>query len=425
MLAVICCGLIFAVTGCGGSGGTRSDSGNGIGSSDPVKQTIESYFNAYYDTQKSSSTASMNGLLADTDNIRLNEDFRSIEIEGKKLLQTWISDYRYQIKYKNVNITADTAAIDLILDLDYRSTNSPNVQSGTYNVNYRFTLKKDGSKWVITGIDSDLDEFKMFKDQVGQSGVTNTLSSSGQADAILKVKNKIISQFREVAQSIDQNGSVTSQSSNSSNNTVTVNSIYNVYYNYSPAAAAAYAKKYATESTSNRLFYTAYKDGHELDCTNFASQCVWAGYGGYVAGNLTQTKSNIMNKVRMTENDWYGRIGGGATNWENVRAFFNYMVSSKTFGPQGKSEYSSGDNNPHLYYNISPASINVGDVIQFWADGKYCHSTIVSEKNGNSWDKIKVCYHTSDNLDKNITEMFGWTPYIRRLTPLSQRQFEK
>jgi hypothetical protein len=414
MLAVICCGLIFAVTGCGGSGGTRSDSGNDLECSEPVKQTIESYFNAYYDSQKSSSTASMNGLLADNANTKLNEAFRIIIIKGKELFTTWILNYGYRIKYQNVNITGDTAAIDLLLNLDYRYENSPDIQSGLYNVNYRFTLKKDGVKWVITGIDSDLDEFKMFKDEVGGNCVvSNTLASSAQVDAIEKAKVRIINQFREVSQSIDRSGQVPDQSApaNSSNNTVTVNSIYNVYtnYDYSPSAAVAYARKYALGKAPN--FYKA-----PADCTNFISQCVWAGYGG------TPTAANVENRVRMTD-VWYAGSGGGSYNWENVIMFFDYMVSSKTLGPQG---YCS-DSNPRKIDRISAASVKVGNVIQLWDSlhQKFCHSMIVSENSNNDWRSIKVCYHTTDFLDVNIIDRIGWNASIRVLTPLSSRPFEK
>jgi hypothetical protein len=414
MLAVLICGLVIAVTGCGGNGVGSSNNGNGSGSSDPVKQTVESYFNAYYDSQKRSSAVSMNGLLADNVNIQMNEAFRSIVIKGKELFTTWILNYGYRIKYQNVNITGDTAAVDLILNLDYRYESSPEIQSGLYNVNYRFTLKKDGEKWVITGIDSDLDEFKMFKDEVGGSCVaSNTVASSAQADAIEKAKVRIINQFREVSQSIDRSGSFPDQPTpaDSPNDTVTVNSIYHVYnnYNYSPSAAVAYARKYALGKAPN--FYKV-----SVDCTNFVSQCVWAGYGG------TPTAANVENRVRMTD-VWYAGSGGGSYNWENVIMFFNYMVSSKTLGPQG---YCS-DSNPRKIDRISAASVKVGDVIQLWSstEQKFCHSMIVSENSNNDWRMIKVCYHTTDFLDVNIIDRIGWNASIRVLTPLSSRPFEK
>jgi hypothetical protein len=416
ILLIMMSALLTTIIGCSGgsgSGGSSSNSGSATGSSDPVKQTVESYFTAYYNAQKSLAETTMTGILADNDNILLNEAFRSVELEGKKLLNTRIADYSYQIEYKNVSITGDTAAIDLILDLDYHYANSPDVESGIYNVNYRFTLKNDGSKWMIAGIDSDLDNFKLFKDKVEQSGGARSLSISGQADAILQAKKAMISQFQEVAQSINQSGPATNQStsSNSSNSTVTVQSIYNVYtnYNYSPSAAAAYAQAYAESKAPN--FYKA-----TLDCTNFISQCVWAGYGG------TPTLANITNKVRMTS-AWYAGTGGGSTDWENVKSFFTYMMSSKILGPQGVTDFSNY-NAKHHYTEISPASINIGDVIQYY-DGDYCHSSIVSLKGSSNWNQIKVCYHTSDKKNIALSDMFSWTPYIRRLTPSSSRPFEK
>jgi hypothetical protein len=422
--------LSAAFIGCGGSRHSGGNGSNTGGDSSPVKQVIASYFTAYYDAQKSLTEATLTEMLADNDNIRLNEAFRSVELEKKKLFNTAISDYSYQIKYKNVNITENTAAIDLILDLDYYCANSPNVKSGIYNVNYSFTLKNNGNKWVITGIDSDLDEFKIFKDKVEQKSGTKSLAISSQADAILQAKKAMISQFQEVAQSINQSDSAVNHSSepDNSNNTAIVNSIYHVYtnYSYSPSLASAYAQKYAKASSSSRIFYTAYWNGSEVDCTNFVSQCVWAGYGGYVESSTNQTNSNISNMVRMVSGVWYGGSGGGSENWEEVPDFFTYMVSSKVLGPQAVTDFSNY--NARHYYDednkVTPASIKVGDVIQYWKDGKYCHSSIVSVK-GSRYTQIKVCYHTSDNLNKPLADMLAWTPYIRRLTPLSSRPFAK
>lgn len=49
---------------------------------------------------------------------------------------------------------------------------------------------------------------------------------------------------------------------------------------YDANKAVNYSDCYAL--TENSLFYVADKD-----CTNFVSQCVWAGYGGWVNGDET------------------------------------------------------------------------------------------------------------------------------------------
>lgn len=47
--------------------------------------------------------------------------------------------------------------------------------------------------------------------------------------------------------------------------------------NYNPNSAATYARLFAT--THNSVF-PYWSESGKTNCTNFASQCIWAGFGG-------------------------------------------------------------------------------------------------------------------------------------------------
>lgn len=187
-------------------------------------------------------------------------------------------------------------------------------------------------------------------------------------------------------------------------------------FSYYASNGASYAQRFAP-STAPRWFY--YVIGG--DCTNFVSQCVWAGYGGYVSGNDTASKNNIANKVRMVPNVWHGRTGGGMPNWESVSSFWTYAVSSKTKGP-----VATGYNNGGRYTGINSADVRAGNVLQVrnGSSGSYGHSVYVSQKGTvfspqSGWDVIYVCQHTSDWKNRSASNLIaswgGSDCYMRRL----------
>lgn len=189
-------------------------------------------------------------------------------------------------------------------------------------------------------------------------------------------------------------------------------------YSYSGSKGAAYAQRFATGTP--RLFYHV----SGANCTNFVSQCVWAGYGGYVSGNDTLSKQNISNKVRMVSGVWQGGLsgGGGTSNWESVSSLWSYATNStKTRGPMA-----TGYNNNAKYTGIAPADVRVGNILQlrYGSSGSYLHSTYVSivvsgPGEPASWSRIYVCQNSDNVLNKMASDVIadwgGSSCYMRRL----------
>lgn len=118
------------------------------------------------------------------------------------------------------------------------------------------------------------------------------------------------------------------------------------------------------------------------DCTNFVSQCLFAG-------------CSVMNYTP-TLGWYYNSLTDRAPAWTGVNEFYNFLVSNRGQGPFAKQ--TSMD-------NIIP-----GDIIQLSNGNKYYHTVLVTKiENG----KIYTASHTRDTLDKNLLDYrFSYARYL-------------
>ncbi|ODU57832.1 MAG: amidase [Clostridium sp. SCN 57-10] len=114
---------------------------------------------------------------------------------------------------------------------------------------------------------------------------------------------------------------------------------------YDREAAVAYAHRWAYGR--NPAYYDFEKIGG--DCTNYASQCVFAGAG-------------VMNYTPVY--GWYYiSTNNRAPSWSSVQYFYDFMVSNQGAGPYG-AETGIG-------------SMEIGDVVQLATQHPYYHHTPV------------------------------------------------
>ena len=132
--------------------------------------------------------------------------------------------------------------------------------------------------------------------------------------------------------------------------------IYNRY------AAVAYAQEWAYKR--NPRYYNF--DTLGGDCTNFISQCLYAGSG-------------IMN-YKKTFGWYYNSINDRAPAWTGVSYLYNFLIANKGTGPYA--------------IELPLDKTQVGDIIQLSFDGSvYVHSLIVVAVNDGN---IYVATHTDD-----------------------------
>ena len=136
---------------------------------------------------------------------------------------------------------------------------------------------------------------------------------------------------------------------------------------YDRDAAVAYARRWALER--NPDYYDFENVGG--DCTNFASQCIYAG-------------ARIMNFTRDT--GWYYRSSHDrAAAWTGVEYLYQFLVNNKSVGPFG-----------HL---VSQREAEPGDIVQLGTfGGKFYHSPVITSVSRG----ITVAAHTYDALDRPL-----------------------
>ncbi len=135
---------------------------------------------------------------------------------------------------------------------------------------------------------------------------------------------------------------------------------------YNRVAAVAYARKWALNR--NRAYYDFENIGG--DCTNFASQSIYAGAG-------------IMNYTPVT--GWYYRSASNrSASWTGVEYLYNFLINNHSVGPFG-----------HL---VAEQHAEAGDIVQLGTESGFYHSPVITAVK----PVILVAAHTFDALDRPL-----------------------
>ncbi len=147
---------------------------------------------------------------------------------------------------------------------------------------------------------------------------------------------------------------------------------------YDRIKALNYAKEWAFKRNPKYLDFDKYGG----DCTNFVSQCIFAG-------------ANTMNYIPIY--GWYYINSNKRTaSWTGVNFLYNFLINNKTQGPYGEE--------------VEEKDIEAGDVVQLSFNGgkSYNHSLLVTEnvrKDNNN--EIKIATHTYDRFNYNLSN-YNW-----------------
>ncbi len=135
---------------------------------------------------------------------------------------------------------------------------------------------------------------------------------------------------------------------------------------YDRAQAVAYAHKWAY--LRNPKYYDFSSTGG--DCTNFVSQCIFAG-------------SNAMNYTPLY--GWYYvSLNNRSPSWTGVQYLYNFLTTNRGIGPYG--------------YEVPLSDIEPGDIVQFSTVREQIHHTAMVVQVGQtpSLDNVMVATHTND-----------------------------
>ena len=153
---------------------------------------------------------------------------------------------------------------------------------------------------------------------------------------------------------------------------------------YNRQKAVNYAEVWALNR--NAKYYNF--DSLGGDCTNFVSQCIFAG-------------GEIMN---YSSNGWfYKSLNNRAPAWTGVEELYTFLTTNNGIGPFGKI--------------IDKGSLSIGDVIELGrTTNDFYHSLFVSKIIDG---RIFVCSHTRDSL--NLPLDYYSFKYIRCIKILGFR----
>lgn len=157
-------------------------------------------------------------------------------------------------------------------------------------------------------------------------------------------------------------------------------SLVNLTYNRNDTVA--YAEKWAL--SRNSAYYNF--DGIGGDCTNFASQCLYAG-------------AKVMNYTP-TLGWYYNNINSRSPSWSGVPYFYNFLIKNKSVGPYARE--------------CSIEELNIGDFIQLGSSERFYHTLVIIRIDGkNAPDNIYIATHTFDSLNRPLSSyMYSRSRYI-------------
>ncbi len=147
---------------------------------------------------------------------------------------------------------------------------------------------------------------------------------------------------------------------------------------YNREAVYEYAKKWAY----GRNFKYYNFDPVGGDCTNFVSQCIYAG-------------CMQMNYDR--NNGWYYINGNNKSpSWTGVEFLYYFLIKNKGLGPRGEER------------NID--KLEIGDVVQLSFNGHIFSHSLIVVKNGTNVNNTLIAAHTYDIFEKSVAE-YGFEKY--------------
>ena len=147
---------------------------------------------------------------------------------------------------------------------------------------------------------------------------------------------------------------------------------------YNREVVYEYAKKWAYGR--NPKYYNF--DSVGGDCTNFVSQCIYAG-----------CKQMNYNRI----NGWYYINGNNKSpSWTGVEFFYKFLTTNNNLGPKGEE--------------TTIDKLEIGDVVQLSFNRQIFSHSLIVIKNGINTDNTLIAAHTYDIFGKSVSE-YGFEKY--------------
>ena len=192
---------------------------------------------------------------------------------------------------------------------------------------------------------------------------------------------------------------------------------------YNGANAAAYAYTYARPDAgaSRSAFYNSQfysYAGQGGDCQNFASQCMWAGFGGSQTSAAVKEHSLPMDVSG--DSQWFGRAASGGKinySWISCQSFRKYLTGSTDGTGRGGSNAAADTGMYATILDVAAASgfsgVTAEELVGAAAHvegvgGAYAHAIVLTAATGTRRSEIWFCGHTKDVSHIKLGDYYIW-----------------
>lgn len=358
-----------------------------------IKSLLENFFSVKLDDVKSHKTYDFSPCFYDSGESKTNQNFFTNKIkytsEVNKFYSADILSDNLSLKFDDIKISDNTADIKLFEDYKYLLSKNNGSNSETVT-RYTIKMQKSKNKWLISKIESDDSFDSAYKNK---NLDVSTMISALKNDSKLNIPDKRELEYRKSVENI-------SVAPLSAQWTQTL---------YNRAVAGNYAATYSIAYNQNFSNYIP------DDCQNFASQCVWAGFGG--------TNSGISSKA-------FPMVSSGTRAWYQTATKYDTPTSWVWTGVMYFADYINNGGyqigvGPYGWINSGVAYAEVGDIIQVsWNNNStYDHTMVVNAVTGTAGSRglsdIWISAHTSDCVNKRLDLATGMSTGAHRTVKIN------
>ena len=294
----------------------------------------------------------------------------STDINHRKmqLIDLGIIKYNLEMDFKTVNIQNDKAEVNVVELCSFYQNAVPDICSQIRD-EHNIKLEKTKEKWLLV------------------SDVSNDFTKKVLLGKVRKGKSASQAKEEILANSAEQVKLKKKESLNLENGAHTPIAIPLSLQAYNPDNAVNYALDWAFSRNTDQ--WGDY-DSNGGDCTNFVSQCLYAG------GIPFDTVGNPSYNQRWF---WYSN-SNRTPPWTGVVPFWDYAINDTGVGLVATSTTRTG--------------IYIGDVVQFYNSNDGWHHTVFVHNafTSNNYRYLYIACHTQDqcfyNIDNYVGESFRY-----------------
>lgn len=336
-----------------------------------IMDVVENYFAERMDvlSKLEMNSSIKNYLLNDIDYYELDTliKYRKLQIGDlrfKKINQT--------VELNNIEVEGDKAKVDVVLDEKITFNDSSDVISEE-SIEHNLTLICINNEWKIQHDDFDSDFKELFEKQ--QTNTSRKVMSSN--NNLRNIQKQILTEeATEVSNKKRELEKIKTENDNQEKNLnkIKAKATKFKFKKYDREAASLYARKYAKNPNKDYPFYG--KPDYKGDCTNFTSQCLYAG--GIVTDNVGKYQWYKLNSA-----------------WRGANKFYEYWNNNKGSGSTKGLKASKS-----IFKDI-----RLADLIEKKPENAVTHTVIVTGYKVDSWGfndpwkykyDVLICQHSDD-----------------------------